>query len=125
MIFMKTVDILKEQLDCKTDKDLGALFFRGDKAVSVWRKKGLPKAILTRAEEIIDERAKVFDGDLKYASDRPFQVVQEIGPEKKRASSPLAAAILALVEAMTPDQQAAELKRLTDQFTSSQTTEKS
>lgn len=53
-----------------------------------------------------------------------FRVAKFIGTSKEKASSPLAAAILALVEAMTPEQQAAELKRLTDQFTASQTTEK-
>lgn len=87
---------------------------------------GMTKKIdLDAVQKLHQALGMVAEQGLGYASDKPFQVVQEIVPEKKKASSPLAAAILALVEAMSPEQQAAELKRLTDQFTSSQTTEKS
>lgn len=72
-----------------------------------------------------DKSTQVEEPPGPYGTDARFQVVRQIEPKKEKASSPLAAAILALVEAMTPDQQAAELKRLTDQFTASQTTEKS
>lgn len=50
---METADSLKEKLKCKTDAELGAIFGRGDKAVSVWRKNGLPASIERKAREIL------------------------------------------------------------------------
>lgn len=50
---METADSLKEKFKCKTDAELGALFRRGDRAVSVWRKEGLPAAIERKALEML------------------------------------------------------------------------
>ncbi len=53
---MESADSLKKIFGCVTDAELGAIFNRGDKAVSAWRKKGLPAAIERRAHEIMRER---------------------------------------------------------------------
>ncbi len=58
---METADSLKILFGCKHDEDLGKLFHRGAKAVSAWRRNGLPAAIKVRAEEIIIERG-ITDG---------------------------------------------------------------
>lgn len=121
---MKTADDLIKIFGLKDDKELADLFGRDKSVVSHWRKKGLPAAIEKKAFQLMADRGMVADPQEAYGSGPRFQVVQ-IEPKKEKASSPLAAAILAIVEAMTPEQQAAELKRLTDQFTASQTTEKS
>lgn len=56
-------------------------------------------------------------------ADKVFAVTQIYEPEKK-PSSPIVSAILGIVEAMSPEDQANELKRLTDQFIAEQSKEK-
>lgn len=67
---------------------------------------------------MVAEPQEVYDGGQR------FQVVQEIA-ETTKPSSPIAAAILGIVEAMSPEEQAEALKQLTDQFTASRLKEKS
>lgn len=123
---MKTVDDIKEKLNCTTDDELGALFFRKKAAVSVWRKNGVPGPILKRAQEILDERTRVADPQQEYGGESPrFQVVQHIGTETKKPTNPVVQGIIGIVEAMTPEQQIEAFKALSKLFTASQTTEKS
>lgn len=66
---METPDTLKKKLNCNTDDELGALFFVGFKAVSAWRRNGVPNKILKRAEAILDERKRAASQETKTAKE--------------------------------------------------------
>ena len=55
---METADSLKEKLQCNTDDQLGSLFHVTGKAVSVWRKNGLPDKIQERAQEMLSSGSR-------------------------------------------------------------------
>lgn len=45
------VENLREIFGVKTDKELGVIFNRGEKAISAWRRNGVPSSVLLAAEQ--------------------------------------------------------------------------
>ena len=110
-----TADSLKHIFGCKTDADLGKLFNRGDKAVSVWRKTKLPAEIHMEALKLMAERGIVAEPIPPYSSQTKTPTI-----------SPLVQGIIdvALKLPDSPQIQAKALQEITATFISSQIIEK-